>query len=385
MVFIERNHYLAQIQSLFRSHTVVGLIGPRQCGKTTLAREFSAKFNGEVHHFDLEDPLDLNRLSDARLALDQLSGLIVLDEIQRLPEIFPILRVLVDRPQSTIKVLVLGSASPQLIRQSSESLAGRIAYLELTPFSNFEVSNHKALWLNGGYPPSFLANSLGDSFSWRKNYVSTFLERDLPMLGIDLSTVMLRRLWTMLAHCHGNVLNYSDLSRSLGVTSPTVRRYVDILESTFVVRKLAPWFENVSRRQVKAPKIYLRDSGILHYLLNLSDLASLESYPRLGASWEGFALEQTIRKLDLDVGQAYFWRLHSGSEIDLLVVKGNEREGFEFKYSSTPKATRSMYTAIEELRLDRLTVIHPGEIDYPLTDQIDVMCLSTMMTLTSTA
>lgn len=370
---MRRSSYLAQIDALFRTHPMVGLLGPRQCGKTTLAREFIASSDDlQVHYFDLEDPEDLNRLSEPKLALERLKGLIVIDEIQRIPELFPLLRVLLDRRPLMQKYLVLGSASRELIRQSSESLAGRIGYLELTPFAFGEVEDSERLWLRGGFPLSFLAEDDADSMVWRRQYVTNLLERDIPALGIDFNPVQMRRLWTMLSHLHGKVLNYSDLARSLDVSQPTIRRYVDILAGAFMVRQLHPWFANIGKRQVKSPKLYFRDSGLLHYFLGAENTEALVRHPSLGASWEGFALEETIRILKASPEDCYFWAKHSQAEIDLLVTRGQTVQAFEFKYTSAPKLTPSMRSAQKELDLSGITVICPGEQSYRLNETVYV-------------
>ena len=376
---MDRPAYLERIAVLFRSHPMVAILGPRQCGKTTLARDFLSTLTGgssePIHYFDLEDPEHLNRLADAKLALAPLTGIVVIDEVQRLPELFPLLRVLIDRPGGRQRFLILGSASRDLIRQSSETLAGRIAYLELSPFAAFETQDHAALWLRGGFPRAFLAASDADSMNWRKAYVTTFLERDVPALGIGFSGNALRRFWTMLAHYHGNVFNAADLGRSLDVSAPTVRRYLDILVGTFMVRALQPWHANIRKRQVKSPKIYFRDAGILHALLNLADAATLRAHPSIGASWEGFALEQVALIHRAEAAECYFWATHSGAELDLLIVRGTRMHGFEFKYSSAPKATRSMHVALDELGLDRITIVYPGNEAYPLSERIRVASL----------
>lgn len=359
---------------------MVGIIGPRQCGKTTLARDYlAAKPETQVHYFDLEDPDHLNRLADPKLALEELEGLIVIDEIRRSPELFPLLRVLVDRRPRRQRYLILGSASRALIRQSSETLAGRIAYLELPPFTAFEVRDTARLWLRGGFPPAYLAPSDDDSLVWRKAYVTTFLERDVPALGIDLAAGALRRFWMMLAHWHGNIFNATDLARALDVSAPTVRRHLDVLEGTFMVRVLQPWHANLRKRQVKSPKVYFRDAGILHALLNLPDAAALRAHPGLGASWEGFALEQVVRLHGADAGECHFWAAHTGAELDLLIVRGTRRLAFEFKYSSAPKTTRSMRAAVAALDLDRLTVVYPGDGAFPLTERIRVAGLGPLV------
>ena len=377
---MERPVFLERIAALFRSHPMVGILGPRQCGKTTLARDYIAAHSERpVHYFDLEDPDHLNRLADPKLALESLEGLIVIDEIQRSPELFPLLRVLIDRRPRTQRYLILGSASRVLIRQSSESLAGRIAYVELPPFTAVEADALHRLWLRGGFPRAYLAASDADSMSWRRAYVTTFLERDVPALGISLAATTMRRFWMMLAHWHGNIFNASELARSLDVSAPTVRRYLDILDGTFLIRTLQPWYANVRKRQVKSPKVYFRDPGVLHALLNLADAADLRSHPGVGASWEGFALEQVIQILRADASECAFWATHTGAELDLLIVRGaSERMAFEFKYSSAPKATRSMHTAIENLDLDRLTIVYPGDGAYPLTERIRVAGLGSL-------
>ena len=370
---VERLSNLAQVAALFRSHPAVAILGPRQCGKTTLAQDYlAAHVDGPAHYFDLEDPEHLNRLADAKLALEPLTGLIVIDEVQRAPELFPLLRVLIDRHRARQRYLILGSASRDLIRQSSETLAGRIAYLELSPFTAFEAGDVFRLWLRGGFPPAFLATTDADSMNWRKAYATTFLERDVPALGIGFAGNALRRFWTMLGHYHGNVFNAADLARSLDVSAPTVKRYLDILVGTFMVRALHPWHANLRKRQVKSPKLYFRDSGVLHALLNLPDAAALRTHPGVGASWEGFALEQVALIHGADAAECHFWATHTGAELDLLIVRGSETQGFEFKYSSAPKPTRSMHAALEDLGLDRITIVCPGDAAYPLTDRIRV-------------
>lgn len=352
---------------------MVGILGPRQCGKTTLARDYIETLTDEqVHYFDLEDPEHLNRLSDPRLALDPLEGLIVIDEVQRLPELFPLLRVLIDRRPCKQQYLILGSASRTLLRQTSESLAGRIVYLELPPFTVFESDNLQQLWLRGGFPPSYLAGTNADSLTWRKAYITTFLERDLPTLGIDFAANTMRRLWMMLAHWNGNVFNASEFARSLDVSAPTIKRYLDILAGTFMVRTLQPWHANIHKRQVKSPKIYFRDMGIMHALLNLPDQASLLGHPKLGASWEGFALEQVIQLCRADAAECYFWGTYANAELDLLIERGDKKMAFEFKYTSTPKVTPSMRSAIEDLDLDEITIVYPGNNTYQLADTIRV-------------
>ena len=378
---MERNHFLQEVAARFGVSPVVALLGPRQCGKTTLARMVAERESGGVTRFDLEDPTDLAALQAPRLALQDLEGLVVIDEIQRSPELFPVLRVLVDRPGNTTRFLILGSASRDLIQQSSESLAGRISYLELTPFSLQEVglAQRERLWLRGGFPRSFLARSEADSRQWRKDYIATFLERDLPALGIAISPQSLRRFWMMLAHYHGQVVNYSELGRSFGASDTTVRRYLEILAATFMVRLLAPWHENVGKRQVKAPKLYMRDPGLFHSLMGIADMPGLRSHPKLGASWEGFALEAIVQHHRATVDETYFWAAHGGGEVDLLLLTESGRIGYEIKYTDRPQKTRSMHTAMAVLGLDALHVVYPGEKSFPLDERIDAVGLASLI------
>ncbi len=376
---MDRTAWITRIADRFTVQPVVGLLGPRQCGKTTLAHTYAERHsNLAVTRFDLEDPLDLAALANPRLALQDLSGLVIIDEIQRAPELFPLLRVLVDRPNNKARFLVLGSASRDLLRQSSESLAGRIGYIELTPFSLAETGSElkDRLWLRGGFPPAFLAASEATSRQWRKDYIATFLERDIPALGIAIAPQSLRRFWTMLAHYHGQIVNLSELGRSFGAADTTIRRYMDILEATFMVRQLRPWHENISKRQVKAPKLYFRDAGLLHGLLDIPDKSALTRHPKLGPSWEGFALEEVVRANGAGPEDIWFWATHGGAELDLLVARGTRRDGFEFKYTDRPASTRSMHTAIESLKLDQLTVIYPGERRIPLAEKIEAIGLA---------
>ncbi|MBU0455408.1 MAG: ATP-binding protein [Pseudomonadota bacterium] len=368
---MKRTYFLQQLHSAFNTHPIVAILGPRQCGKTTLSRQYAAS-QPDVTFFDLEDSRDLAKLQDPALALASLKGLVILDEIQRVPELFPILRVLIDQANRQTHYLILGSASRDLIRQSSETLAGRIEYLELTPFSFQEVGEFEKLWLRGGFPLSFLANDENTSNRWRKAYIRTFLEKDIPNLGFRIAPETLRRFWMMLAHYHANIFNASELGRSFGVAHTTIEHYLDILTGTFMVRRLRPWIENIKKRQVKAPKIYFRDSGILHTLLGIETMNHLLSNPKLGASWEGFAMEEIIRAHHAEQEACYFWSTHTGAELDLLLFQNQQRLGFEFKYSSSPKLTKSMHIALETLKLDQLTVITPGNDQYPLTDHIEV-------------
>ena len=374
-------HRYAQLDALedyLRRYPVVGILGARQVGKTTLARQLATSRTGPVHHFDLENPDDLARLAAPMMALQGLQGLVILDEIQRRPELFPVLRVLADRPDLPARFLVLGSASPELLEQSSESLAGRILYHRLEGFSLDEVGvgERDRLWLRGGFPRSFLAESDAASLEWRSEFVRAFLERDLPQLGVRIPSETLRRFWTMLAHYHGQVWNGQELARAFGVSGSTVRRYLDTLTSSLVLRQLPPWFENLGKRQVKSPKVYIADPGLLHALLNLPTHHDLSGHPKVGASWEGFALAEVVRRLGVRPEECFFWATHGGAELDLLVVRGLRRLGFEFKLTSAPRVTRSMHSALADLKLDRLDVVHAGEPTFPLAEQVRALALT---------
>lgn len=369
---IPRAQHLHELQGLLKNFPVVGIIGPRQVGKTTIARQLAAQQKGGTHHFDLEDARDVARLSDPELALEPLKGLVILDEIQRRPELFPFLRVLADRRPIRTRFLVLGSASPDMLRQTSESLAGRIFYYELPGLSLAEVQekNQAKLWLRGGFPSSYRAKTNAASDQWRSGFIKTFLERDLPQLGVRISSSVLRRFWTMLAHYHGQVWNASEFARSFGVTNKTVNHYLDVLTSSFVVDALQPWHENLKKRQVKAPKIYFSDVGLLHNLLRLTSMADLTSHPKVGASWEGFVIQQVIQQLGVASNECYFWATHAGAELDLLITRGRKRWGFEVKRTASPSITPSMRTAAEDLKLQRLFVVHAGEHSFDLAKNI---------------
>jgi predicted AAA+ superfamily ATPase len=374
---IERPHHVAWVRRLLSEQPVVALLGARQIGKTTLARQVARSYGASVAFFDLESSRDLAKLADPMLALEPLRGLVVLDEVQRRPDIFPTLRVLADRPRGA-RFLVLGSASPELLRQTSETLAGRIAFHHLDGLSLREVGSRRAsdLWLRGGFPRSFVARTLGTSLRWRRDFVSTYLERDLPQLGIRVPSTTLLRFWTMLAHVHGQILNWSELGRSMAVSDATIRHYVDLLASTFMVRMLPPWHENLSKRQVKAPKIYIRDSGILHALLDIETMRALEQHPKIGASWEGFCVESLIAQLGARPEQCYFWATHTGAELDLLVVAKGRRRGFEIKRTVSPRVSPSMQVALHDLKLDSLDVIHAGQDTFPLARKVRAVSLS---------
>jgi uncharacterized protein len=378
---IRREWYLNQIRHAFRTYPVVALIGARQVGKTTLAREF-ARDEEPVTIFDLEDPNHASRLNDPMLALESLRGLVILDEIQRTPDVFSVLRVLADRTGRPARFLVLGSASPDLLRQSSESLAGRIHYLEVEGFRVREagVEAVESLWVRGGFPRAFLAGTESDSVMWREDFLRTFLERDLPQFGISIDPITMRRFWTMVAHYHGQVWNGAEIARSLGIGATSVRRYLDIMTSALVIDQLQPWFANVGKRLVKSPKVFVRDTGILHSLLGIDDLEELLGHPKVGASWEGFAMEQVISTLELRRSDCFFWATHNGAEIDLVVARGQKRWGFEFKRTSQPKATRSMSIAIEDLGLRQVTVVHAGRDSFPLAKKASAVALANIAT-----
>lgn len=365
-----REHDLSRVRLLLGEFPVVALLGARQVGKTTLARQLAAAYSEPVAWFDLEDPADLARLDDPGLELRPLEGLVVLDEIHRLPDIFQLLRVLADRPGPPARFLVLGSASPELLRQTSESLAGRVAFHELDGFGLDEVDDLERLWLRGGFPRSYLARSEPASRRWRDGFIRTLLARDLPELGSTIPSATLRRFWAMLAHWHGQIWNGAEFARAFGVSHATVRRYLDLLTSVFVVRQLQPWFENISKRQVRSPKVYIGDSGILHALLGLTTRTDIVSHPKVGASWEGLVIQQIAHLLRAPAEHCFHWSTHTGAELDLLVMDGARRYGFEVKRSEAPKLTRSMRSALETLNLDRLDVVHAGTARYRLADGV---------------
>jgi uncharacterized protein len=371
---INRTYYLNEITNEFKVHQVCCLLGPRQCGKTTLALEYQKKYPSKSFLFDLENPEDLEALLNPLRALEDLEGLVIIDEIQHLPDLFPVLRVLADRKKA--KYLILGSASRDLIRQSTETLAGRIGYIELTPFSLFEKCDPRTLFMRGGYPKSYLANSEEESVRWRKFYIRTFLERDIPSLGFNIPPAMLQRFWMMLSHYHGQLLNMNQIAKSMSISGPTVRNYLDILVGTFMVRILSPWYENVGKRQIKTPKIYLRDTGLMNTLNRIQSDEDMRTSPLKGAIWEGFALEEIIRALHLDSEDCFFWRTQHGSELDLLTFKNGKRIGFEFKYGDTPKTTKSMHMVLGDLKLDKVYVIYPGSRTIHFSDTIEGRGLS---------
>ncbi len=369
---IKRPSFLTRINYAFQVAPVCALLGPRQCGKTTISRAYEKIERGPIHKFDLEDSTDLARLENPKIALESLEGLIIIDEIQRRPELFPILRVLVDQPKER-NFLILGSASQELIKQSSETLAGRISYIEMTPFQLNEVEEEQKLWIRGGFPKAFLSSNIEISFDRRKNFIRDFLEKDVPSLGFQSSPQLIRRFWNMLAHYHGQIFNASEIGGSLNISYKTVQHYLDILEGTFMIRRLNPWHENILKRQVKSPKTYFRDSGLLHTFLGIKSLEELQGHPKLGASWEGFALEEIIRTMKVDPEDCYFWATQNKAELDLLVIKDNKKIGFEFKYTDSPQLTRSMRISMEDLKLSELNVITPLNNTYfPLENNIFV-------------
>ena len=377
---VKRETLVKEIQTALGRSRIVALVGPRQSGKTTLARQFVPA--NSLNYFDLEDLTSLARLNEPMTSLQDLQGLVVIDEIQRKPDLFPILRVLCDRDPLPARFLILGSASPELMRGTSESLAGRIETVSISGFSLAEVgvdsiSEH---WLRGGFPLSFLAASEADSLAWRKNIVQTFLERDLPQWGIRVPPATLLRFWTMLSHYHGQIWKATEPARALGISEPMARQYLDILEGVYMVRVLQPWYANLKKRQVKSPKIFFRDTGILHYLLGIRSSLDLQTHPKSGASWEGYAIEEVIRAVAPD--ESYYWATHNGAELDLMLLKNGRKIGVECKRMDAPSLTPSMRNSLEDLELDRLFVIYPGKTAYPLGEKVEVLPLTSISTLT---
>ncbi len=363
--------YHTLIYNALKDYPVAALLGARQVGKTTIAREVRAD-----HYFDLENPRDLVRFENPQLLLEGLHGTVIIDEIQRKPDVFPLLRYLVDRPQNKARFLVLGSASRDLIQQSSETLAGRIRFIQVNGFSMAEIPDsedwHK-LWIRGSFPLSFLAANDESSYIWREQYITTFLERDIPQLGITIPANTLRRFWIMLSHYHGQLLNYSEMARSFGISDMTVRKYADILSGTFMVHIIEPWHENTGKRLIKQPKLYIADTGIFHTLQSIETGAQLDTHPKLGASFEGFVINQIMAVLRRTCDQVFFYRTYQGTELDLFWLKAGKRWGVEVKYSDAPVLTKSMQIAIQDLGLERLWVIYPGEEDYQLSEKVSVI------------
>ncbi|HZO11942.1 MAG TPA: ATP-binding protein [Polyangiaceae bacterium] len=371
---IHRKRYLAQLRAALARSPIVSILGPRQAGKTTLARAFVAT-RARVAYFDLENPVDEARLAVPMTTLEPLRGLVVIDEIQRMPKLFEILRVLADRPRTPARFLILGSADPRLIRGVSESLAGRVSHIDIGGFDLSEVGSDRArrLWLRGGLPRSYLAKSDAASLAWRRDYVRDFLQRDLTELGITIPAATLGRFWTMLAHYHGGVWNAAELARSLGSAENTARHYLDILSGAWAVRQLPPWFENIGKRLVRSSKVYIRDAGLLHALLDLGTADQLFGHPKLGASWEGFVIDQVISLTR--AREAYFWATHQGAEIDLMLMRGGKRYGFEMKMSDAPTMTKSIRIAFEDLRLARVYIVYPGSKSYALDRRTEVIAI----------
>lgn len=370
-MYLGRSFFEQQIAVSIQRNPVTAILGPRQCGKTTIARKIAEAYESVM--LDLEDPADFELLSvSPKIFLEQQKGLVVIDEAQRMPDLFPILRVLADQTDSGRKFLLLGSASPDLLKNTSESLAGRIGFIDLTGFKVDEVGieNTRSLWLKGGFPRSYLAETDEISYQWREDFIRTFLERDLNLLGINIPAATLRRFWVMLAHYHGQIWNGAEFARSMAVSEPTVKRYLDILSGTYLVRQIQPWYENLQKRQVKSPKIYIRDSGLLHALLSLQG-EQIMSHVKVGASWEGFVIEQLLQQLQ--TRDYYFWRTHAGAELDLLVFKNGKRLGFEVKFSDKPQITKSMRQSISDLKLDRLYLVYQGKHALNLEDNIRLL------------
>jgi predicted AAA+ superfamily ATPase len=371
---IARPHFLQMLRRTLARNPVCALLGPRQCGKTTLAQHYARRLR-TVHLFDLETEQACARLATPELALADLRGLVIIDEVQRLPGLFTVLRPLADRPRTPAKFLLLGSAAPALVRGVAESLAGRLGFVDLSGFTVSEVgaAHWPALWLRGAFPRAYLAGSARASVAWREDFLRTILERDLPQLGIRIAATTLRRFWLMLAHYHGQFWNGAELARSLGVSEHTVRHYLDILAGAYLVRLLPPWFESLAKRQVKSPKVYIRDSGLLHALLGMHTRAALEGHPKLGASWEGFALEQVLAVTGAH--DAYTWRTHAGAELDLLLVRRGRRFGIEFKWTAAPRMTKSLHVAMHDLRLQRAWIVYPGTTQFAVHARVEALPL----------
>jgi predicted AAA+ superfamily ATPase len=376
-MLVNRLEVINRIQNCFKVNRIVCLVGPRQCGKTTIARSIWGDYGKTINdsgYFDLEKPSDLEALQSPDLVLPAIKGLVIIDEVQRKPDLFAYLRYLHDLNIDQ-QFLILGSAARELIQEASESLAGRISYVEIAPFSIAEINNWQRLWVQGGFPKSYLLDNQY-SIEWRESYMRTYIEQDLVNLGFSFQPDLIRKLWFMLAHYHGQILNASELAASLGVSQPTITKYVSFLSGSFMIRVLNPWFENIKKRQVKSPKIYYRDSGLLHYVLGIKSYNDIFTNPKAGASWEGFAMEEVIKYHKNDGHDCYFWGSHNNAELDLLILKNGKRLGFEFKLSDNPKLTPSMQIALQDLKLDCLTVIYPGQRSYYLKDNISVVPLA---------
>ena len=373
-MLVDRPFWINRLQTSLGRSRVVALLGPRQCGKTTLARTLMGMAAGtSAHYFDLEEPATLAVLDEPMTALRPLAGLVVIDEVQRRPDLFPILRVLADRTPLPARFLILGSASPSLLRQASESLAGRLELVELSGFSLREVgaAEIRRLWVRGGFPPAFTAGTPEDSFVWRRQFVQTFLERDLPVFGIRVPAPTLLRFWTMLAHIHGQIWNAAELARSMGVNETSARRYLELLDAFYMVRVLLPWHANLKKRQVRSPKIYFRDTGLLHALLGLRSEMELLAHPKCGASWESLAIEQSLHRFEAD--EACFWATQGGAELDLVLRKGGRLYGVECKRTDAPRLTPSIRHALEDLKLERVWIVYPGDRRYRLAGRVEAI------------
>ncbi len=371
IIMIDRSFWQNKITKLFKTHRIVALLGARQCGKTTLAKQYARLFPTSSF-FDLENPIALSRLRDPMVALEPLSGLIIIDEVQLQPELFTTLRYIHDEYPDK-RFLLLGSASRDLIQKSSETLAGRIAYIELMPFMLDEIDSVNKLWIRGGYPKSYLQDSDDDSYVWRENYIRSYLEQDLNMLGVKVSPGALRQFWTMLTHYHGQIFNANEIAQSLGITHPTAKHYLDILHQTFMIRILRPYHANIKKRQVKSPKIYWRDSGIFHSFINTKAYMDLILHPKIGSSFEGFAMEQVIHAMDAYEHDCYFWNASSYGEIDLIISKDSKLYGFEFKFSDNVNLDKRWPEMIQDIGLEHLYVISPGEHNYKVADNITAL------------
>jgi predicted AAA+ superfamily ATPase len=378
-MMIKRKSLQARVREGLESRPVTALLGPRQCGKTTLARMLVSA--DSESYFDLEDPRDLARLSSPQTTLESLKGIIVLDEIQRRADLMPLLRVLADRRPIQARFLLLGSASPDLMRHASETLAGRVHFVEMEGLSLEEVGieHLRRLWLRGGFPESYVAANNRLSGQWREDFIQTFLERDMPQFGFRFPAMTLRRFWTMVAHYHGQTWNGSEIGASLGVSHHATRRYLDALTGSYMIRQLPPWTANVGKRVVKSPKVYLRDSGILHALLGIDDEKALAGHPKLGSSWEGFVIEQILGWVgDRD---SYFWATQSRAELDLLLIRKGRPWGFEIKHQDAPTLTRSMSIAVTDLNLEHLWVVYPGKKRYRIHERVECIGLGDLPSL----
>jgi predicted AAA+ superfamily ATPase len=372
---LHRRDYLKAVRTALRENPVCALVGPRQCGKTTLAGQVAAQTKN-ASFFDLEMATGRARLAEPELALAPLRGLVVIDEIQRLPGLFATLRPLADRPKTPARFLILGSASPDLVRGVSESLAGRVGFVDLGGFDLREtgIESWRDLWIRGGFPRSYLAPTEEASLRWRRDFVRTFLERDIPQLGVRIPAEVLRRFWMMIAHYHAQLWNGAELARSLGVSEHTVRRYLDLLTGTYLLRQLPPWHENIGKRQYRSPKVYVRDSGLLHALLSVGSHDELLGHPKYGASWEGFAVEQILSVTGAT--DAFYWRTHAGAELDLMLMRGGRRYGFEFKCADAPRMTKSLGIALDDLGLEKAWIVYPGAEEYRVHERASALPLT---------